>query len=168
MDSSGIEKRGTFVRIRYRLKTDQGEYVKGDPREGFAHLEFFTGYNQVLPGLEERLVGRKTGECIRIVLPVTEAFGPPREELLKEKLYEEFPEGKALQTGRWVRARNEQTRTSYGYYVKEKREDRIVLDFNHPLAGKALRYDLEILEIRPASPEEKKILRPCETGDMGS
>jgi FKBP-type peptidyl-prolyl cis-trans isomerase SlyD len=172
MDSSDIGgrigKKGTFVRIRYRLKTDQGEYVKGDPREGYAHLEFFTGYNQVFPALERRLLGKEKGDQLRVELSPEEAFGPYRCDLVKESSYEEFPEGRALQAGRWVAARNEKTRASYGYYVKEKREDRIVLDFNHPLAGRNLHYDLEILEARAASLEEQKILRPCETGDVGS
>lgn len=162
-----IDEKGTFARVRYRLKTDQGVYVKGDPREGYAYLDFFTGYNQVLPVLEKRLLGRRAGEHLQIELTPEEAFGPFQPDLIKEKRYEEFPEGRTLNPGRWVMARNDQTRAAYGYYVKEKREESIVLDFNHPLAGRGLIYELEILEARPASPEEKRILRPCETGEVG-
>jgi len=157
-----IQEKGTYVKIRYRLKTAEGEYIKGDPREGFAILEIFTGYNQLIPGLEKRLVGMKAGDKMQPRLPPDEAFGPYRPEDVKEKGYDEFPEGRRLEEGRWVVARDEKTGTAYGYLVKKKEEDRIVLDYNHPLAGKELIYDLEILEARPATEEERALLRPCE------
>ena len=91
-----------------------------------------------------------------------EAFGPYRPENVKEKGYAEFPEGRRLEEGRWVMARDEKTRTAYGYFVKQKGKDGIVLDYNHPLAGKELVYDLEVLEARPATEEERTLLRPCE------
>ncbi len=45
-----IQEKGTYVKIRYSLRTAEGEYIKGDPREGLAILEIFTGYNQLHPG----------------------------------------------------------------------------------------------------------------------
>ncbi|MEW6442150.1 MAG: FKBP-type peptidyl-prolyl cis-trans isomerase [bacterium] len=163
-----VQGHGSFVKIRYRLRTLQGEYVKGDPREGYAYLEFFTGYNQVLPALEKNLLGKAKGMELRLCLSPAEAFGPYRQDLLKERSLEEFPEGRSLEPGKWASARDERTRTAYSYYVKEKDEHRIVLDFNHPLAGRDLVYELKILEVRPATAEEKELLRPCETeeGDV--
>ena len=101
-------------------------------------------------------------------LPPEEAFGPYRPEEVREKGYDEFPEGRELEEGKWVVARNERTGTAYGYFVKRKEEDKIVLDYNHPLAGKELVYDLEILEARPATEEEQALLRPCEGPEEGS
>jgi|GEM_PF-243697 len=167
-----IQEKGTYVKIRYTLRTDEGEYIKGDPREGFAILEIFTGYNQLIPGLERRLMGMRAGEKMQARLPPDEAFGPYRPELIKEKGYDEFPEGRRLEEGRWAMARDEKTRTAYGYFVKKKAKTGIVLDYNHPLAGKELIYDLEILDARPATEEEQVLLRPCEgpegEGDQGS
>jgi FKBP-type peptidyl-prolyl cis-trans isomerase SlyD len=157
-----IQEKGTYVKIRYSLRAAEGEYIKGDPREGLAILEIFTGYNQLIPGLEKRLVGAGAGEKMQPRLSVDEAFGPYREELVKEKGYDEFPEGRQLEEGKWAVARDETTGTAYGYFVKEKKEDRIVLDYNHPLAGKELIYDLEVLETRPVTEEEQALLRPCE------
>jgi FKBP-type peptidyl-prolyl cis-trans isomerase SlyD len=166
MESNGqknvIAEKGTYVKIRYCLKTAEGEYVKGDPREGLAVLEIFTGYNQLIPGLERRLVGKEAGEKMQARLPSGEAFGPYRPEQVKEKGYDEFPEGRKLEEGRWAMARDERTGTAYGYFVKKKGQDKIVLDYNHPLAGQDLIYDLEILEVRPATEEEQALLRPCE------
>ena len=157
-----IQEKGTFVKIRYSLKTGEGSYIKGDPREGLAFMEIFTGYDQLIPGLEKRLVGKKVKEKMHVCLPPEEAFGPVRSDLVKEKTYDEFPEGRDLQEGRWVLARDEKTRAAIGYFVQTKGKDGVVLDYNHPLAGKELVYDLEILEVRPATSEEKSILRPCE------
>lgn len=157
-----IQEKGTFVKIRYSLRTGEGTYIKGDPREGLAFMEIFTGYNQLIPGLEKRLLGKKVEEKMHVCLPPEEAFGPYLPEKVKEKSYEEFPEGRGLQEGRWVLARDEKTRAAIGYFVQKKGKDRVVLDYNHPLAGKELVYDLEILEVRPATTEEKSILRPCE------
>ncbi len=162
-----VERKGSFVRIRYRLRTDRGEYVRGDPREADAILEFYTGYRQVLPSLEERLVGRSQGERLRFEIGPGEAFGPYREELIREKSFDEFPEGRSLEPGKWAVARDDRTRAAYGYYVREKRPNSIVLDYNHPLAGRTLMYDLVIEEVRPATQEEKVLLRPCEAGDPG-
>jgi FKBP-type peptidyl-prolyl cis-trans isomerase SlyD len=157
-----IQEKGTYVKIRYSLKTAEGEYIKGDPCEGLAILEIFTGYNQLIPGLERRLVGRRAGEKMQAMLPPDEAFGHYRPEEIKEKRYDEFPEGRELEEGRWAVARDDRTGVAYGYFVKKKEEDRVVLDYNHPLAGKELVYDLEILEVRPATEEEQALLRPCE------
>jgi FKBP-type peptidyl-prolyl cis-trans isomerase SlyD len=157
-----IQAKGTYVKIRYCLRTAEGEYVKGDPREGPAILEIFTGYNQLLPALERRLIGKRAGERMQPRLLPDEAFGPFLPEEVREKSYEEFPEGRQLEEGRWVVARDDKSRTAYGYFVRKKGGDSIVLDYNHPLAGKELIYDLEILEARPATEEEAGLLRPCE------
>jgi FKBP-type peptidyl-prolyl cis-trans isomerase 2 len=53
---------------------------------------------------------------------------------------------------------------TFGYLVLEKKPDRIILDYNHPLAGKTLIYEFELEEVREASQEELEILRPCEFG----
>ena len=160
--SGSIEEKGTFVRMRYTLRTGDGEYVKGHPREGAAHMEFFSGYRQVLPALEAQLLGRRAGERVELRLSPEEAFGPVRPDRVEERSLAEFPEGRELEEGRWVVARDPKTRASFGYFVRKKEEDRIVLDFNDPLAGKDLLYEIEILEARPATAEERALLRPCE------
>ncbi len=157
-----IQEKGTYVKIRYSLSTAEGEYIKGDPREGLAILEFFTGYNQLLPALEKRLVGSREGEKMQPRFSSEEAFGPYLPEEVKVKGYDEFPEGRQLEEGKWAVARDDRTGAAYGYFVKKKEAERILLDFNHPLAGKELVYDLEILEVRPATEDEQALLRPCE------
>lgn len=150
------------------VKLENGAIVKGHPEEGLAHMEFVTGYNQVIPGLERRVIGLSQGDKAEIIVPPEEGFGEYDPDLIQEKTFAEFPEGRNLEEGRWVRATNPQHRVTFGYLVLEKKPDRIVLDYNHPLAGKALIYQVNVAEVREANREELEILRPCEFGEVGA
>jgi FKBP-type peptidyl-prolyl cis-trans isomerase SlyD len=159
-----IQPENSYVVIKYTVKLKDGEIIKGDPKEGLAHMEFVTGYNQVILGLEKRLIGMSKGDKGQIAVPPEEGFGLHDPTLIQEKPYKEFPEGRNLEEGRWVRATNPDHRVTFGYLVLEKKPDRIILDYNHPLAGKTLIYDLELEDVREANQEELEILRPCEFG----
>ena len=163
-----IQPENSYVVIKYTVKLENGEIVKGDPEEGLAYMEFVTGYNQVIPGLERGLIGMAQGDSGQIAVPPEEGFGLTDPTLIQEKFYKEFPEGRNLQEGRWVRATNPDHRVTFGYFVLEKKLDSVVLDYNHPLAGKTLIYEFTIKEVRSASQEELEILRPCEFGQPGS
>jgi FKBP-type peptidyl-prolyl cis-trans isomerase SlyD len=159
-----IQPENSYVVIKYTVKLKDGEIIKGDPKEGLAHMEFVTGYNQVILGLEKRLIGMSKGDKGQIAVPPEEGFGLHDPTLIQEKPYKEFPQGRNLEEGRWVRATNPDHRVTFGYLVLEKKPDRIILDYNHPLAGKTLIYDLELEDVREANQEELEILRPCEFG----
>lgn len=163
-----IKPENSYVVLHYTVKLENGEILKGDPEQGLAHMEFVTGYNQVIPGLERRVIGLSKGDQAEIIVNPDEGFGRYDPSLIREKTFEEFPEGKDLQEGRWVRATNPQHRVTFGYLVLEKKSDRIVLDYNHPLAGKTLSYQVKVEEVREADREELEILRPCEFGEAGS
>ncbi len=153
----------TFVILEYTLKLDDGTYVKGDLEQGPASLNFVVGYDQLLPTLEQRLLGIPEGAQVNLVIPPEEAFGEVQPHLVKRRPFDEFPRGKDLIVGKWVMAVNETTNAQYSYFVKEKTEDTVVLDFNHPLAGKTLYYSIRIVKVRAASAEELAYLRPCQT-----
>ena len=163
-----VQGENSYVVVKYTVRLEDGEIVKGDPEKGLAHMEFVTGYNQVIPGLERRLIGMSKGDRGEIAVPPEEGFGLNDSTLIQEKLYKEFPEGRNLEEGRWVRATNPDHRVTFGYLVLEKKSDRIILDYNHPLAGKTLVYEFELEEVREASQEELEILRPCEFSQAGS
>jgi FKBP-type peptidyl-prolyl cis-trans isomerase SlyD len=162
-----IQPENSYVVIKYTVTLENGEIVKGDPEESLAHMEFVTGYNQVILGLERRLIGMAQGDTGKVAVPPEEGFGFIDPTLIQEKLYKDFPEGRDLKEGRWVRATNPDHRVTFGYFVLEKKLDSVVLDYNHPLAGKTLIYEFAIEEVRAASQEELEILRPCEFGQPG-
>jgi FKBP-type peptidyl-prolyl cis-trans isomerase 2 len=153
----------TFVIIDYRIRLNDGSYVKGE--NGPVSLNFIVGYDQVLLTLERRLLGLGEGAVVEFVIPASEAFGEHDASQVHTKTFEEFPEGQSLQVGKWVVATNEQTQAQYSYYVKGKTEDTVTLDFNHPLAGKDLYYQVKVISVRPALKEELEYLRPCEHQD---
>ena len=162
-----IQGENTYVVIKYTVRLEDGEIIKGDPAKGLAHMEFVTGYNQVISGLERRLIGMSKGDTGQISVPPEEGFGLNDSALIQEKLYKDFPEGRNLEEGRWVRATNPDHHVTFGYFVLQKKPDRVILDYNHPLAGKTLIYELAVEEVREASQEELEILRPCEFGQQG-
>jgi len=157
-----IKEIGSYVRIKYTVSLESGEILKGDPAEGLEHMGFVTGFYQVLPGLESRLIGLKGGDKVRISIPPEEAFGLYDESLVVEKSFIEFPQGKSLEPGKWFSAANKQHKIQSGYYVKEKTTESVILDYNHPFAGKTLTYDLLVVEARPATQEELALIRPCD------
>ncbi len=152
-----------FVIIEYRVQLDDGSYVKGE--NGPVSLNFIVGYEQVLPALEKNLLGLSEGANVRFVIPASQAFGERDASQVYTRTFDEFPEGRALTRGKWIVATNEETRAQYGYYVMEKTEATITLDFNHPLAGKDLIYEVKVAAVRPALKEELEYLRPCEQKD---
>jgi len=163
-----IQPENSYVILKYTVRLENGEILKGDPEQGLAHMEFVTGYNQVIPGLERRVIGLSEGDEVEITVNPDEGFGPYDPSLVQEKTFATFPEGKNLEEGRWARATNPEHRVTFGYLVLEKKPDRVILDYNHPLAGKPLVYQVSIEGVREANREELEILRPCEFGQPGS
>jgi len=152
-----------FVILEYRVHLKDGSFVKGS-REEAASLNFIAGYGQILPALEKRLLGLRVGETSRFVIPVAEAFGEHDPSQVRRRRLSDFPEGRSLEAGKWVVATNPLTEAQYSYFVKEKTDDEVVLDFNHPLTGEELFYEVAVTHVRPALPEELEFLRPCEQG----
>jgi len=150
----------TFVIIEYSLRLSDGRFVKGEGSP--ASLNFVVGYNQILPALEQRLLGLTAGDKRDFTIPAREAFGARDPNQVQRRPFSEFPEGRSLDVGKWVIARNDATHAQYSYYVRDKSEDWVELDFNHPLAGEDLIYHVEVTHVRPATQDELEYLRPCE------
>ncbi|MCU0586970.1 MAG: peptidylprolyl isomerase [Syntrophobacteraceae bacterium] len=152
----------TFVILEYTVRLPDGSFVKGE--NGPVSLNFIVGYNQVLPALEQRLLGMSAGETRDFTIPASQAFGPRDPGQVHRRHFSEFPEGRKLEAGKWMLARNEQTQAQYSYHVLDKTDEWVDLDFNHPLAGKDLLYHVTVAHVRPASQDELEYLRPCEVG----
>lgn len=156
----------SVVTIEYTVQLEDGSYIKGS-LESPASMNFTVGYDQILPALEANLYGLREGEEVSFTIRASEAFGPYKKELLKRRDFEEFPEGRNLVPGKWVVATNPETKAQYAYRVVEKTDRDVLLDFNHPLAGKDLFYKVKIIKVRSATQEELSFLRPCEFGKSG-
>jgi len=153
----------SFVVIEYTLRLDDGSFVKGEKTP--ASMNFVAGYDQILCALENQLIGLEQGEQKELVIPTGDAFGERDQSLIRTMALSGFPHGRDLEPGRWAIAKNEDTGAQYGYFVIEKSDSTITVDYNHPLAGKDLYYSVKVVLVRPALTEELAILRPCEHGE---
>jgi FKBP-type peptidyl-prolyl cis-trans isomerase 2 len=132
---------GKKVEVHYTGKHVDGEVF--DTSEGREPLSFTIGEGMMIKGFEEGLMGMETGEKKTVEIEPSEAYGEAREDLFTEvekaKLPEDVSEGQMLQ------AMTEQG--PINVTVTELKEDVAVLDMNHPLAGKKLVFDLEVVEV---------------------
>ncbi|HEX6265677.1 MAG TPA: hypothetical protein VFZ81_02140 [Burkholderiales bacterium] len=104
------------------------------------------GYGGLLEALEQALEGKGAGESLRLQLEPEQAFGEYHADLVRVEPAERYGEG--------IAAGMEVEEDGRLYAVTDAAAGNVVLDGNHPLAGMALRFSLEIISIRQASPEE--------------
>lgn len=104
------------------------------------------GYGSLLEALERALEGKLAGDSVCLQVEPEQAFGEYDAELLRVEPAERYGEG--------IAAGMQIEEDSRLYRVTDVAAGRVVLDGNHPLAGMALRFALEIIDVRPARPEE--------------
>ncbi|MBI4963971.1 MAG: FKBP-type peptidyl-prolyl cis-trans isomerase [Desulfomonile tiedjei] len=146
-----IEDSKSYVKIRYSVRVANGRVLKGAGEPEV--MDFVTGYRQVVPGLELRLLGHEVGDKLSFSVPPEEAFGPRHQELVIEKSKSDFhfPPGWEPYPGMELPLLTGGDNAPDTVIIREVREDSIVIDANHPLSGATLEYDLEIVEARPAT-----------------
>ncbi|MBZ0168315.1 FKBP-type peptidyl-prolyl cis-trans isomerase SlyD [Candidatus Methylomirabilis lanthanidiphila] len=143
--NAGIQN-GSTVQLEYRLSDEKGTVL--DTNEGGDPLVYIHGEGQIIPGLEKALGGLRVGDTKHVVVSVDEAYGPIRPEAFVEVPKERIPE-KSQTVGAHLMAQGQNGQTRHAF-VKEIKEKTVVLDTNHPLAGKALTFDVKVVGIEPA------------------
>jgi FKBP-type peptidyl-prolyl cis-trans isomerase SlyD len=148
---SGAVAAGKVVSIKYTLRDDDGDVIDasddGDP------LEYLHGADNIVPGLERQLLGKKLGDKLEAVVPPEEGYGLSEGPGPQPVPRTAFPEGAELEEGMQFFARGPDGH-EMPLWVVEVNDDHIVVDINHPLAGATLHFDVEILAIRDATAEE--------------
>ncbi len=142
-----IEK-NTAVTLRFKVSELGGKVVE-ESKEPMVYLH--GGYGNTLPKLEEALDGQLPGYEIKLDLQPEDAFGVRDESLLRSLPKKQFPPGVKL--GGQLEGRGDDGQVQI-FTVMKIKGDTVLLDGNHPLAGKALRFDVKVLEVRAASEEE--------------
>ncbi len=142
--------RDTFVRLDYHLETDRAElgHAPGEYRE----LAFITGQGQVLPAVETALLGHRAGQELSFTLEPEEGYGLHRPALVQFVSRDYLAEDYEYQPGQ--RLKHRLADGVVAYTVREVRPEGIMADFNHPLAGRRLRFQVRIREVRPATAAE--------------
>ena len=153
-----IEQENSVVGIEYELREEGGDTVL-DSNKGAAPLEFVMGKGRIIPGLENGLVGMSSGESKTITVKAADAYGEYDPEATQTLPKEQF-EGIDLQKGMALYGQGENGQTIQ-VTVKDFDDESVTIDFNHPMAGKNLQFDVTVTDVRPATEEE--IL----TGEVG-
>ena len=143
--------KNTVVTIHYKLSDAQGNLIE-ESREPMVYLH--GGYGDTLPKIEEALEGKDVGFQTTIQVEPEDAFGEYDPELVKIEDRKRLPE--PLEVGMQFEGTPDEGagEESMIFTVTDIADDKVVLDGNHPLAGIALRFTLEIAEVRAASDEE--------------
>ena len=116
-------------------------------------IQFIQGIGQIIPGLENALYGLQVGDKEVIVVQPEDAYGeydPESTEIAKK---EEFSEEVPLDVGTFLDFSDDEGEVLSAQIIEEN-EDTVTLDFNHPLAGKILHFEITVIDLRPATSEE--------------
>ena len=135
--------KGKVISLEYTLKLEDGKVV--DTNVGGDPLTFTQGNNQIIRGVESALEGMEVGQAKQAVVPPVEGYGDPDpgafHEMPKENLPQEIQVCTQLHgkdtSGREIRP-----------IVSAIKDETVLLDFNHPLAGKTLYFDLKVVNVR--------------------
>ena len=138
------------VTLDYTLLVDEEIMESTDDGEP---IEFIQGIGQIIPGLESALYEMKVSEKKTVVIEPDEAYGDYDPESLETAKKEEFSEEIPLDVGTFLDLRDDEDNVLSAQIIEED-EDTVTLDFNHPLAGKTLTFEITISGLRSASDEE--------------
>ena len=141
-------KSGDVVRINYAGRLTDG--TSFDSSEGRAPLEFTLGQGQVIPGLDAHITGMAPGAKSTVTIPSDQAYGPHRDDAIQTLERAKVPEGIDIQVGTQLQARTADG-SLLPIRVVELDESTVKVDANHPLAGKDLIFDVELVEIVKAA-----------------
>lgn len=137
-------KKGDTVKVHYHGKLTDGSTF--DSSEGREPLEFEVGGGMVIPGFDSGVTGMGVGEKKTITIPANEAYGHKQEEMIMEFPKDRFPADMVPEPGMQLNMSNGSGQ-DFPVVIVEIKDEAVILDANHPLAGEDLTFDLELVEI---------------------
>jgi FKBP-type peptidyl-prolyl cis-trans isomerase SlyD len=139
---------GNAVSLEYTLTLDDQSVLESNV--GKEPMTYTQGAHEIVPGLETAMEGMKKGERKHVVVAPTDGYGPIDPQAIREVKKELIPAA-AQKVGAQLQAQAADGVTVFSI-VKEIKEETVVLDFNHPLAGKTLHFDVTVLAITAGPP----------------
>jgi FKBP-type peptidyl-prolyl cis-trans isomerase SlyD len=138
-------KDGVTVSLEYTLSGDDGKIIESN--KGKEPLRYVDGRSQIIPGLEKALEGMKAGGEKKVTVKPEDAYGPVDPNAYREVPKENIP-ADSLKEGMALFAKNSEGEM-FPVRVKEVKDKTVVIDMNHPLAGKTLVFDVKIIDVQP-------------------
>jgi FKBP-type peptidyl-prolyl cis-trans isomerase SlyD len=139
------------VRLDYTLKNAAGEVI--DTSDGAEPLTYLHGFNQIVPGLERELVGMEAGQAKDVVVQPEEGYGMPDPQGVFGVPRTAFPPDAKVAVGDSFIGEDDEGQ-ALPVRVVELRDDIIIVDANHPLAGETLFFHVDVREVREATDDE--------------
>jgi FKBP-type peptidyl-prolyl cis-trans isomerase SlyD len=143
---------GRVVTLGYKLTVD-GKVIDTSEGEGNAPVQFIQGTGQIVRGLEKALYGMAVGESKNVVVPAAEGYGEYDPEGFTDVPRSEFDPKIPLKPGVILHLKDKDGEV-HETTVLSANKDTVRLTFNHPLAGKELHFQVKVLAVRQATPEE--------------
>ena len=139
-----VVSEGSTVKVDYTLTVD-GKVI--DSSKGHDPLQFKVGSHQVIPGFEKAVLGMKVGQKKSFTVSPEEGYGPVNPKAFQEISKTQLPSDITPKAGMTLYAHGKDNRP-VPVKIKEVKGDVVVIDLNHPLAGKTLKFDIEVVEIQ--------------------
>lgn len=141
---------GMVVSMEYTLHVD-GELL--DSSEGHGPLQFLAGYGNIIPGLESEMVGMKVGESKDVVVSPADGYGEYNEEAFMDVPRGQFPKDMPVEEGLELTVRDDSGQGRYAR-IESVEGETVRLNFNHPLAGDELHFNVKVVALREPTDEE--------------
>lgn len=140
----------TVVTIDYTLKDDNGTILDSSSDGQFAYLH---GANNIIPGLENALTGKSSGDEVNVTVIPAEGYGDRNDSMIQAVPRDMFDSEQEIQVGMQFHAQSPEGETIV-VTVTDVEGDDITVDGNHPLAGKNLNFGVKVVDVREATSEE--------------
>jgi len=148
--SNDSVQNGVVVSIEYTLKID-GEVI--DSSEGQDPLEFLTGHSNIILGLEREMIGMKVGESKDVVVAPGDGYGEYDEEAYLDVPSKQFPKDMKVEEGLELTVQDDSGQARYAR-IESVEGETVRLNFNHPLAGDELHFNVKVVNLREPTGEE--------------
>lgn len=139
-------KEGDTVKVHYTGKLTEDGSVFDSSRER-EPLEFTLGEGQLIPGFEQAVVGMEAGDNTTVEIESDDAYGERREDLELEVSKSDLPDNIDPEVGMQLQMQQQENGRAIPVQITAVEDDFVQLDANHPLAGKDLTFDIELLEV---------------------
>ena len=136
--------------MEYTLRVD-GEVL--DSSDGVGPLQFLAGYDNIVPGLEREMIGMQIGDSKDVVVAPADGYGEFDDEAFMDVPRSEFPSDMELEEGVELSVTDEDGKNQYAR-IESMTDESVRLDFNHPLAGAELHFNVKVIALREPTKEE--------------
>jgi FKBP-type peptidyl-prolyl cis-trans isomerase 2 len=137
-------KKGEWIKVEYEGTFDDGTIFDSTKQNGGNPLKFQVGVGQLVKGFDESVMGKDLGEEYLIRLEPSEAYGEYKEGLTHKVPKDQFPKGAELHPGLMLMVMSPQGQKPASIKSIEKND--VIIDLNHPMAGKVLNFKIKIVE----------------------